>query len=174
MRYDESKISFRELWRAINKLCEKVDAARILQAPNMEIQETSRGTILKVKPGKGEAGSLRRGYVVSISGDTLLLSSTVGGSGSITAYKPYKLRATTWSGETETINGEEVSYSTYSTGEAQTRTATIEQTPTDYEEDQGVLPGYVVGDEIIIADVVSMTYPVDVNQDARAWATLYA
>ncbi len=104
--------------------------------------------------------------------DNNAYSSSAGSGGTVKVAKPYRLRKTTWNGQSETINGDVWTYSDFTTPGQRTAVATINDNTvakTEY-----ITKPYVTGEEIHViqgGDGVNGCDWADLNYGPKSWQT---
>lgn len=151
-------------------------ANRIKPGVGYRLRRTPGGVILQIARGGGRGG-LRLYRFKSMEDDWLVCRTWDGtneGDKDILIAKPTKLQ---FSIDSETIDGTVVTYTLYDTTN-QTRHASAGVAPNTTEEDQVIVPRYLVDDLIYVASARTLVLDadnkdlglIDVNIDGRAWA----
>lgn len=167
-----------------NKVSNAIPSNRMASGPGYRIQQTSRGTILRMEPVESGGNECQRMQVQSVQGDYITCKTYNGvttGSTVIYVAKPVELRHSVTNEQIGTIAVTYTNYATASNG-ACTRTAAA----SGYDnQSEMVLPTYHTGSTSlseIIADEPNggtgvtnagkpLTY-MDTNRDARAWCQI--
>jgi hypothetical protein len=151
-------------------------ANRIRTSRGLKVRRTPNGIFLQASGGGGRSElSLYR--FKSMEDDWIVCRSWDGtneGDKDIQIAKPYKLQ---FSIVTETIDDTVVTYSAWDT-DAQTRHASSGDAPNTIEEDQVIVPRYLVDDLIYVFPAKTLIKDdndkdlglIDMNLDGRAWA----
>jgi hypothetical protein len=151
-------------------------ANRIRPSRGLKVRRTPNGIFLQASGGGGRV-ELALYRFKSMEDDWLVCRTWDGkneGSKDVLIAKPTKLQ---FSIESETIDGVEVDYSAYDT-EKQMRHASSGVDPNKTEEDQVIVPRYLMDDLIYVMPARTLVLDadekdlglLDMNVDGRAWA----
>lgn len=172
----------------LNKLLAFVKSTRLVEGVGYELNQTTRGVSLVIRPGKGGKGSstLKR-YRVKEVGNDVIVANAIASDGSVSTAdtriaKPFNLRSQGWNGVTITYPLED--YPTapqslavrYAYQSSVYRIASVTTTAGTTQEHQIIVPRYVpLFSEILVAEPengtgVADTTLIDLNADGRAWA----
>jgi hypothetical protein len=172
----------------LNKLLAFVKTTRLVEGVGYELNQTTRGVSLVIRPGKSTSVSstAKRYRVKSIGDDTVVANEILSGGGvsatDTTIAKPFNLRRTGWHGvsmiyETAGYPGNPGFVTiVYNYLSAFYRTATVTTDLGTTTEHQVITPYYQPGfSEIVAAEPeggtgVNDTTLMDMNTDGRAWA----
>lgn len=165
------------VWRKMNQLIDYMREISLVSGRNIKLTRTMNGTLAlgeaSVSVPPAEAGKIEQFKLRVVSNDTLLCvrwDGTTEGE-EVFVYKPWKLRRTTWEGQTVVITTERTPATisvTYTAVSSTKRTATSPEIGT---ENQYVIPRYAANDIIYAmrCDDFDGNY-IDLNVDGRAWA----
>jgi hypothetical protein len=158
------------------RMAQAARANRIRPSRGLKVRRTPDGIFLQASGGGGRSElSLYR--FKSMEDDWLVCRSWTGvkeGDKDILIAKPPKLQ---FKVDKETIDGVLVTYSAWDT-DTQTRHASSGVAPNTTEEDQVIVPRYLVDDLIYVMSAKTLVVDadekdlglIDINADARAWA----
>jgi len=151
-------------------------ANRIRPGVGYKLKRTTGGVILQINRG-GARGGLAL-YRFKVMDEDFIVCRTWDGTNEgdkdVLIAKPPKLQ---FQIESETIDGTVVTYTDYDT-DAQTRHASAGDPPDVTEEDQVIVPRYLVDDLIYVMSAKTLIVDddgndlglIDINVDGRAWA----
>jgi len=180
----------------LNKLRAWALSTRLVEGVGYELNQTTRGVSLVIRPGKNGAGTpptnIRQMRVKSVADDALVCiawpgavlggsldeanpTDSVDGEFEETVAKPWRLRKTPFHGRTVRIPLEFSPFAmtvSYNYLGASARAAT--KVGTSIVEKQYIVPRYVKGDVIYVgtsdATGIEGVQLIDLNVDGRAWS----